>query len=40
MASHEDSLKPQLLEDMEPVTKATLEDYLGYDESEGTQSNF
>jgi hypothetical protein len=40
MASHEDSLKPQLLEDMEPVTKATLEDYVGYDESEGTQSNF
>ena len=39
-ADHEDSLHPELLTDMKPVSKATLEDFEGYDESASSQSSF
>ena len=39
-ADHQDALHPELLKDMQPISKANVDDFEGYDESASTQSNF
>jgi len=39
-ADHEDAMKPQIMEDMLPVTMPSMDEFVGYDESDEKHSMF